>query len=41
MSQAMNAFYAAERTLDRFLPAIIAVALEGLDVADIPDDPDD
>jgi hypothetical protein len=36
-----NAFYAAERTLDRFLPALTAVALEGLDVADIPDAPED
>ena len=31
-----NIFYAAEQTLQRFLPAITAVALEGLDPRDIP-----
>ncbi len=31
-----NAFYAAERTLDRFLPALHAVTFDGVEPSDIP-----
>jgi hypothetical protein len=31
-----NAFYAAERTMDRFLPALHAVTFDGLDPGDVP-----